>query len=320
LATNTPQRETVWVTVPLGRYNARVIRTTAKSGRAQDQSTLIWVGLKSVLGATGGATVYGDVTLLSVLVKATDGISTDAAGRVSVDATRKLGGVATSDPAEIVEDLWTNAVYGAGRPLAELDADALAAISAAAAGLNGFNGRIDSTLSVWDALRAICRPIGWYPVPLGSLISFAQDAEKPTSALTLTDAEISELTLSYAWDGPDERDGFEVEYRDPGTGQPAYAIYPSDSVHPERVELFGCTSASVAADEAEGLWLRRRYRRRRVSFAAELEGHLLEIGARITLDHPQIGGELPVVIDAVRAVDELHTECQGFVYDARAYV
>jgi hypothetical protein len=279
---------------------------------------LIWAGLKAVLGNTGGGAVYGDVTLISMLVRASEGLSPDAATRITVDCTRKLDGTATSNPALAFEDIWTDAAYGAGRSSAALDTTALAAWESSVSGHNGFNGRFDTSTSLWEAMQLIARTTDRFPVPLGSQISIAHDGTKSTPAMSLVGPLISAVRLSYSFDGPDEPDRIEVEYRLPTTGKEAFVRYPADAVAPERVVLFGCTDATTAATAAEGLWLRKRYRRRAVQFSAELEGHLLEIGSLVSLDHP-VCGAVDVVIQSVQAVDEHHTEVSAFVYDARAY-
>ena len=155
-------------------------------------------------------------------------------------------------------------------------------------------------------------------MPLGSVITLAEDGAQSTVTMACTEANVSDVVSAYSFDESDPPDGFQVEYREPTNGKQAFALFPSDSVTPERVVLFGCTDATTAEDFAEGLWKRRQYRRRFLTFKTELEGHLVQIGKLISFDHPTTGA-VQAVVQSVTAEDEHRTTVQAFVYDARAF-
>lgn len=318
-ATNSPIRKTYSYTIDTPRRVAvSVARTSEPSARAQDQSQTYWTQLRGIRATTPGE-VYGETTIVAVRLRATDGISSSAANLISIDATRKLEGVATSCPAAALKDLWTNTVYGAGRSLTELDTDAIDAIESAAVGHNGYNHAITSRRSVWDAMRAIVRPLDYYPVPMGGMISFARDAASDLVVASFTTANMIDPAVRMDWDEQGEHDGYEVEYTDPSSGASAYALYPETSADPESVALEGCTDASVAVDFARGLWLRRKYRRQYLSWTTELEGQLVAIGALVSVTHRLVGTGVRYVIQSVSAKDEHRSELTAWRYDARQY-
>lgn len=324
-ATNSPIRKTYSYTIDTPqRVAVSVARTSEPSARAQDQSQAFWTGLRGMRPVTSG-TVYGDVTLLAVRLKATHGLASNAADQIRVDATRKLSGTATVNPAAALQDSWTDTIYGGGRSLSELDTDAVSDMETAATGHNGFNFRFESARSLWEAMRAIVRPVDYYPVPLGGLISLAYDG--PTDVVSgsfrdtgsgSTIANMHDISAMMRWDEVGAHDGYEVAYVDPVSGQTAYALYPSDSVDPDQVELEGCTDADTAAAFALGLWTRNRYRRKYLTWTTESEGHLVPIGARVSVDCDLVGVE-DYMVQSVRSIDEHRTEVTAWRYDVSQY-
>jgi len=317
-STNTPQRRTYTYTVGAPqRVAASVSRTTPPSDRAQDQSRAIWTGLRGVRTLSTG-TSYGDVTLLAVQIRATEGISSAAADLISVDCSRRLDGVATSNPALALQDAYTSAVYGGRRPVAELDGTALSEMETELAAHNGFNFRFDSRLAMWDAMQAICRVGDYYPVPQGGEISVARDAAQSIDVMAFTAANMIDAEVLSQFDRANATDGYRVQYTDPTTGQESYVLHPAASADPEDVALDGCTDAATAQQFAEGLWARQQYRRQYLTWTTELEGHLAPIGARISVDHPLVGvGSW--VVQSADTVDQQRVRLTAFRYDERQY-
>jgi len=262
-------------------------------------------------------TVYGDVTLLAVRLRATEGISSGVSNLISVDATRKLDGSATRDPSEAVLDAYTDSVYGGRRPAAEMDSDALAEIAAAAAGHDGFNYRFTAQRSLWDAVRAIVLPLRYYPVPIGGLISFALDGVQAVISVAFGAQNMHDVQVLHSWDRSDATDGFEVAYTD-DQGRAQSVLSAPDVADPERVELEGCTDADTAQDYADGLWRRRLYRREYLTWRTELQGHVVPIGARVSVDYPLVGAG-SWIVQQVRTISESETELSAWRYDARQY-
>jgi predicted phage tail protein len=75
--------------------------------------------------------------------------------------------------------------------------------------------------------------------------------------------------------------GVRVNYRDPRTFSPVSLLDPIDSPDYITVDLFGCTSGTVAQEHADLTKSRRRLQRKIIEFATELEGLNVLPGDRI---------------------------------------
>jgi len=284
---NSPHRFTITHTMTVSaRWSVRVVRSTAGLN-AYGNNKFIWSGSKIILDNTTNK-VYGDVTLMACRVKASRGIGEDAAIRISALVQRNIkalgsgNNVATNSAADAFVDIYTNKVYGAGRPLTEMDMTKIAQLKTLW-GTYQFNHIFDKRISIWAALSRAVAPMVAEPVPLGISMSIAQDGVKPVRSMMFNDANIvrNSMRLSYQWEVIDAPDGVEIEYRDPLRYKPAYAKYPATAVLPERIQLEGCTSKTHADQYAILYWQRRKRQRIAVEFETELEGLLLTMGDRI---------------------------------------
>jgi hypothetical protein len=273
------------------RWAVKIVRITAAPDAVNGTDRFIWSALKLYADYPTGA-VYGDVTLLAVRVKASQGIGNDASVRIRVRANRSLpppaGGaeVATTSGAYAFADVYTNTTYGAGRPSSELDIAALNALHSKWSGYE-FNYVFTDRITVWEALRTIATPFGAEPVPVGPVMSAVQDGVKSVRSMLFTDANVvsGSMTVGYSWDEEGATDGIEIEYIDPVDFRPAYAKYPATSLRPDQFALPGVTNASHAAQYAQLTWQRRQGQRKRITFDTELEGLLLQLGDRIGVSH-----------------------------------
>ena len=273
------------------RWSVRIERITAAPNAVNGTDRFIWSALKLFADYPAGS-YYGDVTLLAVRVKASQGLGNDAAVRIRVRANRLLrppgGGaeVATSSGAYAFADVYTNSTYGANRPSSELDLTTLNAIHTQWNGYQ-FNYVFTDRSTVWDALRTITTPFGAEPVPIGPVMSIAQDGVKSIRSMLFTDANIADnsLSVSYSFDEEGATDGIEIEYINPVDFRPSYAKYPSTALRPDQFTLPGVTSATHAMQYAILTWQRRQGQRKSVKFDTELEGLLLQLGDRIGISH-----------------------------------
>jgi hypothetical protein len=291
--TNTPQRITETITgLPAARYSVQVVRNTPAAPNTRTQTVFVWTGLKARLeDFTGKA--YGDVTLVSVRIKATGGISSDAANRIRIASTRRLprlgAGVPapTRDPADAICDIITNGVYGAARPLSEVDTARLSVLSSYWGAEGLFDGIINNPSTVWEALQLVSQTVACFPAINGPQVTLIQDGKRQFPTQMFASANIIEGTFraNYSFDKPGDYDGIQVEYRSPVDFSPQVVRYPLDSVSPEATNLFGCTTKSIAERYARLLWQRRRYQRLTTEFETELEGLLPAIGDRVSLSN-----------------------------------
>lgn len=273
------------------RWAVKLTRITAAPNSKNGDNRFIWTGLRLYADYQAG-TVYGNVTLLAVRIKASQGLGNDASARIRVKATRRLpppaGGAdaQSTNAADAFADVYADPVYGANRPRSELDTATLGALRTAWAGYQ-FNHVFRDRITVWEALRTITTPFGAEPLPQGPVLSAVQDGVKTNRAALFTDANIvaDSMAIGYSWDEEGAADGVEIEYLDPKDFKQSYARYPTSSLRPDQYALPGVTSTSHAAEYARLTWQRRQAQRKRVTFDTELEGLLLQLGDRIGISH-----------------------------------
>jgi hypothetical protein len=279
---------TTWKT---SRWAVKVVRVSGAPNASNGGDRFVWAGLKMYADYPAGD-VYGDVTLLAARIKASQGLGSNASVRVRCKATRRLasptGGtaVASTNAADAFADVFVDTTYGAARPRAELDTATLTTLRTEWAAYQ-FNHVFRAPGTVWEALRTITTPFAAEPLPLGALMSVAQDGVKAVRSALFTDANIvaGSLTIAYSFDEEGAADGVEIEYLDPKDFRENYALYPSTSLRPNRYALPGVTNAAHAAQYARLTWQRTQLQRKRVTFDTELEGLILQMGDRIGIAH-----------------------------------
>lgn len=287
-----PVRRTFTITANRSaRWAVRVLRTTNPTRPQKGQSQIVWTGLKLMLDYPA-TPVYGNVTLLACRIKASNGLASDAAVRVRVKATRRLppptGGTEaqSNSGADAFADVYVNTVYGAARPAAELDTATMTTLRTTWASYQ-FNYVFRDRITVWEALRTITTPFGAEPLPVGQVMSVAQDGVKSVRSALFTDANIiaGTMDVGYSFDEEGAADGVEIEYLDPKDFRQSYALWPANSVRPDRFTVPGITSATHAAEYARLTWQRSQSQRKRITFETELEGLILQLGDRIGVSH-----------------------------------
>lgn len=313
-ALTAPIRRTYRIYAPKGaRWAVKVIRNTSPPNAKNGTDRFVWTGLR-LFAWFPVPTAYGDVTLLAVRVKASQGLGADASVRIRVKATRRLvrpngsSEAQSTNGADAFADVYTNTSYGAARPRTELDLTTLLTLRAKWASYQ-FNHVFRDRITVWEALRTITLPFGAEPLPVGPVMSVAQDGVKSVRSMLFTDANIIEasMNVSYSWDEESVSDGVEVEYLDPKDFRPVYTRWPTSSLRPDQYQLPGVTNATHAAQFARLVWQRRQGQRKRITFETELEGLLLQLGDRIGVAHnvPKWGdsGNIIAVAGNILTVD-----------------
>ena len=273
------------------RWAVRLVRTSGAPNAKNGADRWVWTGLKLYANYPAG-TAYGNVTLLAVRVKASQGLGNDASTRVRVRAIRRLtpptGGTEaqSTSGADAFADAYVNTVYGAARPRSELDTATLTSLRSKWNGYS-FNYVFRDRSTVFEALRTITTPFFAEPLPLGSIMSVAQDGRKNIRSALFTDANIvaGSLKVGYSFDEEGAADGVEIEYLDPRDFRQSYAKVPSRSDRPDRFVLPGVTNATHALEYATVAYRRTQQQRKRVTFDTELEGLLLQMGDRIGVAH-----------------------------------
>jgi hypothetical protein len=294
---NTPQRQTVKHDVPSGRYRVRAQRTSNSDLKATTADHVIWAGLKFQLDPPpAGTRVYGDVTLIAVVLKATNGIASDAASSMRFRVTRRLRPLAdasaatapTVNPADAFADILC-APYGGARPSTadkigdELDIPELTMSRNAWAAHDGFNAVFDQPSTVWEALGLSVQTVHAAPLPVGSRMSLIHDQVQPVRAQLFTDANIvaGSLKVNQTFDRVGTPEGVRVNWRDPTTFGVVALLVPPDAPDFSTIDLFGCTSGTVAQEHANLAAAKRQKQRASIEFECELEGLNVLPGDRI---------------------------------------
>ena len=267
-------------------------RVTVQFPNGNEFNEFYWRSLTLECGHNQ-STAYGAVTLLMVRLKA-EQVASTAERLVRVRCTRLLSPMGnpvnplapTASPADAFIDIMVNPTYGAGRPLEEVDYNQIALLRTYWLPYE-FNGAYTQKTTVWQALTQTVQGVAAAPLPIGGLMSVAQDGLRPARSMMFSEQNIvrGSFKLSYHFEQTGAPDGVEIEYVEPYTWTPAYQRWPLASVSPERMNLFGCSSPQQAAQFARLQWQRRQMLRRLVEFSTELEGLIPHPAERIAVAH-----------------------------------
>lgn len=285
-----PLRYTFYFNLPrVAAWAVQLYRYTPTEPNGGETNLFTWKAARLYIPASPNP-VYGQTTLLAVRINAT--AVTNGQQLIKVDLTRKLpplgigAPVETQSPVDAFADIYTNADYGAARPAAELDGPRLAALKPYYGGYQ-FNAVFTNKTTVWEALSNALQGVAGAPLPLGALMSIAQDGIKPIRSMLWTEQNIKRdsFKLTYSFDNLAAPDCVQVEYRNPVNFNPAYVQYPTTGAFPDKVVLFGCTDYTHASQFARLSWQRRQLSRRLVEFDTELEGLIPYPGERVAINH-----------------------------------
>lgn len=285
----------------LGRSAAwlvKLYRRTEKEPNGDEMNEFFWRQATLHCGPPpgGDGSAYGPVTLLMVRLRA-DQVASSAERLVRVELTRNLpwmGGNTPpqqlTNPAHAFIDIYTNQVYGGGRPLTELDTARIQNLFhfwGGDLGAYGFNAIYTQRTTVWEALSQSVQGVAAAPLPVGGLMSIVQDGIRPVRSMLFTEQNIvkASFNLTYQFEETGAPDGIEIEFVNPDTWSPAYVRWPSSSLSPDRLNLFGCSNVSQAMQFARLQWQRRQRLRRLVNFSTELEGLIPAPGERVAIAH-----------------------------------
>jgi hypothetical protein len=299
-ATTTPQRRSFSYGVADGRYETRLTRTNAKDTSSRAGHELSWAGLRAYLTQN---TVFGNVTLLAMKMRATNNLSQQASRKINVICTRKLkswNGTSWSVSAETTRSpAWAlaDACKTIGLPDSRIDLAGLLALDAVwSARGDTFNGRFDQTLTFWEALSKIGQAVRCKPYMQGGIIHFMRDASAtlPVALYSMRNIVRGSFSLEFITPTPDTADAIEVSYFDDTAWKPRRVtakLAGSAAAKPAKVELFGVTDRAQAYKEGLYMAGANRYRRTMIKFETEMEGFIPSYGDLIAVSHdlPQWG-------------------------------
>ncbi len=297
MATIQPQMLSQRYAVAPGRYQVRVRRTSDKSTDTRTANTLQWSGMRAYLPSQR---YYGDVTLLAMVIRATNNLNSQTAKKINVIATRKLpvwNGASwsapqvTRNPAWALADVIRNTTYGRGLADNRLNLDTLLTLSATwdARG-DTFDGVFDTAATVWDVLTQIASVGNATPVYYAGVIDFVRDEKRTIRTAMFAPSNIiqNSLQIEYAFQSYDTPDHVVVQYTDDTTFQPAEVpcvLAGGTQLKPARLQLFGCTNRAQAWRWGMRQAAANRDRRRNITLTTEMEGYIPRYGDLVSVSH-----------------------------------
>lgn len=294
--------------VARGRYEVRATRLDDKDNSSRAGHELRWISAKGYVVSDKN---YGNVTLLAIVMKATDNLSQRASNLVNCVVTRKLK---TWSPNSGWSDLtptrsiaWAladilKADYGAKLTDKSIDLNALYQLEQKwSVRGDTFNGVFDSKLTVYEALSRVAKVGRAVAFIQGGIVRFVRDEPKtiPVALFGPRNIVKNSLSIQYIMPSEDTADSVCVQYFSEKTWKTSEitgTFSGSASDKTATVELFGCTNKEQAQREAVYMALANRYRRRVVTFSTELEGLIPTYGDLIAITHDMArwgqGGEV----------------------------
>lgn len=301
LAEGKPVRRTYTYTVPAGRYQVRMQRTSARDDNNRAAHDIQWLGMRAYINTV--AALDPDASYLALKIRATSQLSGLSQRRISCIVQRWLptwnpttgwsAAVATSSIAWALADALKNPVYGGGLEDNRIDLQTLYDLDALwASRSDTFNGLFDRRVTIWNALTTIARAGRARPVMRGSVFTFVRDSEQelPVALFNMRNIQRGSFSLDYTLWTEDSADGVELEFFNAATWASDYVVMPMPGevdapINPARMSIVGITGIKQAQREAAYYVAEAAYRRSMVSFTTELEGHLPGYGDLIAVAH-----------------------------------
>lgn len=294
--------------VAQGRYEVRATRLDDKDNSSRAGHELRWISAKGYVVSDKN---YGNVTLLAIVMKATDNLSQRASNLINCVVTRKLktwspnsgwsGLTPTRSIAWALADIL-KADYGAKLTDKSIDLNALYQLERKwSVRGDTFNGVFDSKLTVYEALSRVAKVGRAVAFIQGGIVRFVRDEPKTIPVVLFGPRNIvkNSLSIQYIMPSEDTADSVCVQYFSEKTWKTSEitgTFSGSASDKTATVELFGCTNKEQAQREAVYMALANRYRRRVVTFSTELEGLIPTYGDLIAITHDMArwgqGGEV----------------------------
>lgn len=297
-----PRRATLFIDVPTGTYDVRVIRDTGDSTDARLQNKTGWSTLRSY--QTDSATYVGQ-NRVGLTIRASEQLN----GTISqmsylADAYAYYwNGSAwvwgkTSNPAHWFMDFAKGRnnvnglkLYGIGLTDAQIDLPALTAWAnfCAAEGLT-FNAVLDRNQTSADLLSAIAR-CGFASPTWGSgKLGVVWDARNAAPVMAFGMGNIIRGTFEVNYLTEQLAEEIIVRYVNPNKDwtQDEVRVTVPGVTTPSRsstIDLYGCTSESMAGKFANYMAAQQFYRRRRIKWECDFEGFVCQRGDVVLLSH-----------------------------------
>lgn len=298
-----PRRGTLFITpAAVGQYEVRVIRDTADSTDARLSNKISWSTLRSYQKDDG---YYRGQDRVGLTIRASEQLNgviqqLSAVGSAKANYWNGSNFVfgPTSNPAYWVMDFAMgrkNAdgklIYGIGLPQNQIDFDSLLAWAQFCSdeGLT-FNAVLDGQQTSADILTTIARCGFASPTWASGKLGVIWDGrnQSPVAAFGMSNIIKGSFTVTYITENLAEE--IVVKYVNPAKDwqQDEVRVNVPGVENPLRsstVDLFGCTSQTMAGKFANYMAAQQHYRRRRVTWDCDFEGFVCNRGDVVLLSH-----------------------------------
>lgn len=337
-ATNTPIRKSYRVDLAPGRYAIRARRTNPKDTSSRAGNTIIWAGLR---GYYPGLQSYGNVTMIAMVLRATNNLSQQASRRINCLVQRKLrqwspstgwsAPIATRSIVWAIADVAT-ADYGLKLRNNQIDLQGFYALE------QYFLQRnfalpvpdycdivFDNGVSAWEAMANIGQCGRSQPIFHGGLLRLVRDTQQAIITTLFSGRNITKgsFSINYIMPGDQTADSVIIEWfnKDTLTQQETPCTLPGGTnTNPARVRIQGISSNEQAYREGITIAANNRYRRKEITFQTELDGFIPSVGDLVAISHPMpnwgVAGEL---ID-VSGIDLTLSESVDFIPNQQHYI
>ncbi len=301
-ASQAPRRATLFIDVPTGTYDVRVIRDTGDTTDARLQNKTNWSTLRSYQNDTA---TYAGQSRQGIAIRASEQLN-GTISQMSYLAEAYASywnGTAwawgkTSNPAHWFADFARGRrdangrlLYGIGLTDDQIDLAALAAWAnfCRSEGLS-FNAVIDRTQTAADMLTAICRCGFASPTWASGKLGVIWDARNaaPTMAFGMSNIIKDSFEISYITEQLAEE--IIVRYVNPAKDwqQDEVRVTVPGITSPARsssIDLYGCTDTAMAGKFANYMAAQQFYRKRRIQWESDFEGFVCQRGDVVLLSH-----------------------------------
>ena len=282
-------RRTFGYSVTPDYYKTKADRITADSTDTKINDEVTLETMKAYLinnDVTGdGFIQYGDLTLMAVKIKATEGVSSRGQFKVKVKGQRD----GLTNLKSIMEYIWTSE-NGGRQNISDIDLPITMTET--------YNAVIDNRTTVYKALQSVATAKRYNVFPSFNIITARKDEPQAVRTMLFNETNMVKDSLRITTNSKDETDydGVRVVYKDADTFEDRYATYPIDSSFPESKDLDGITDPTFAAQQAEFLYKQDRFRNVKYVFDTELDGHVPSLFSRVGITHPTISASQSGII------------------------
>jgi hypothetical protein len=296
---NTPQprRYSYPFDVPVGRYWAKVQRTSASSLKTGILDNIQWLGLR---GFIPDDNVYPNVTLLAIKFNVGEQITSATSRQISVVQTRMLEAfdgttwlpeAPTRSIAWAAADMLRDTLYGAGWTDSMIDIAKLKSMEDTWT-ITGdtFDGVFDSKQAFWNALISVLAVGRAFPLVLGSSISFDRDEPKSLIKGVITPRTMlsGSFNMDYIFFDEDSPDDVIIEFFNEDTWQDdeiQCTLPGSLSENPARIKMFGMVNRTRVFKYGMYQAASNFYRRIIAGLDTEMVGRLYLRNSLVLLSH-----------------------------------